>query len=78
MGAREVQVTLRRCDNDSLGAGHASSEVLGHSATAVAEPELIATNAYDSTIVGARCALTVDGRGVVVVRYLGRLILWSL
>lgn len=65
VGAREVDVTLDGSNDSTVRARHASSEVLSHSAAAVAETKLLAANAYDTTIVGAGCALAVAWGAVV-------------
>ena len=66
VSAREVDVTLLgRCDDSAVRARHASGKVLSDSAATVAKTELLAANANNAAVVGARSALAVGGSGVV-------------
>jgi hypothetical protein len=65
VGAREVEVTLCRGDDHTLGAGHASSQILSDCAATVAETKLVAADANNSAVIGARSALAVRRCGVV-------------
>jgi hypothetical protein len=59
VGAGEVDVALGRGDDGTSLARHAGGKVLGDGAATVAETELLAANADNTAIVGARSALAV-------------------
>lgn len=65
VATREVDVSLGSGDNNSIGTGHTSSEILSDGAAAIAETELLCANADDCTVVGARCAGPIDRSGAV-------------
>jgi hypothetical protein len=64
VGAGEVEAALGGSDNCVVGAHHAGGKVLSNSAATVAKTELLAANADNSSIVGARSAVAVAGGGV--------------
>jgi hypothetical protein len=65
VSAGEVDVALGRSDDGTSLARHASGKVLSNSAAAVAKTELLAADADNTAVVGARSALTVGGCGGV-------------
>jgi hypothetical protein len=64
VSAGEVDVALGWSDDGTSLARHAGSKILGNCAATVAETELLAADADNTAVVGARSALAVGGCGV--------------